>query len=118
MDTKLNEALAKAMSVHWHEFKDEDGELDYLCKGCGELENGRHTKPNPAYDSSLSDAFELQACVIEKVGRWEYAEALTRIVISDRPLPPFGYYDLCRIATATAEQRARACARALGLEVG
>lgn len=90
------------------------------CKTCGwsalELDEfPAEGCPPRRYDSDLIAAFELQAFVIEKVGYEPYVRAFLKTLSPD-DTREIGYHLYSKLLTATAEQRALACYRALGLE--
>ena len=77
------------------------------CRNCGAKANPSHRHPD--YCSDLDAVARVEKKVIEKIGFGEYADAIADACDVDRGL---SYVALSKLATATAEQRARACVAA------
>lgn len=121
MKQKLTNAEIKALS---------DAELgrsivdiigDTYLDGFWYLNGGKYPHPSPHFTSlcrSLDAVAEVEKIVIEKVGKYEYGEALiNRMGMSGSHLSGITSNGIAEIAMASSRERAEACLMALQGEI-
>lgn len=114
---ELNQKLHEAMGLVKCKHEESTEYRTRRCKHCGMWWSEWESVPD--YAGSLDAVREVEDFVIEKVGAEEYGNKLTRMFYSTVPNygGMTGMERLAYVVMAPAEQRAKACAAALGVEL-